>query len=171
MEGDAGDGRRIEGRRGGTMKGRGRNGEGRRNGTRHEGAFSRQGVNSAALRLPLSASSSCARQHESTSFHLIKTPDPASVQQPDSLTIPSPSLPAASSPRCSLFRLVSADASLRLRSSSSLFHVPLRLHTRRPLYVPMYPGQHLLFNDLPALERLSGDAPPGTAPCLSSSSA
>lgn len=31
----------------------------KRNGTRHEGAFSRQGVNSAALRLPLSVSSSC----------------------------------------------------------------------------------------------------------------
>lgn len=30
----------------------------KRNGTRHEGAFSRQGVNSAALRLPLSVSSS-----------------------------------------------------------------------------------------------------------------
>lgn len=60
--------------------------EERRNGTRHEGAFSRQGVNSAALRLPLSVSSSCIHRHETTSFHLIKTPR-SCIQQPDSLTV------------------------------------------------------------------------------------
>lgn len=59
-------------------EGRGREsrevGERERSRVRHEDAFSRWGVNSAALRLPLSAASSCNHQHKASLSILLRSP-------------------------------------------------------------------------------------------------
>lgn len=59
-------------------EGRGREsrevGERERSRVRHEDAFSRWGVNSAALRLPLSAASSCNHQHKAPLSILLRPP-------------------------------------------------------------------------------------------------
>jgi len=100
-------------------------GERERSRIRHEDAFSRWGVNSAALRLPLSAASSCNHQHKAPLSILLRSPTlPAHTTglSHDSLFLsfilsPSlehiPSLPSFRSCSCTMFLPLWESLSLR----------------------------------------------------------